>query len=260
MSETAEIVKREVGEKVKLHLNFEKDSTKALEDGTFEAIITTSSLDRHNEQIVTEGVDTDNYMANNPVVLYGHDYFGMPIGKTLSLKKMKNKITAKFQLAVQEYEFAATVASMIKSGYLNAVSIGGVVREWSEDYRTILQMEMVEFSVVSIPANSEAIITGKSLEEATGKSLETISKEYEDFNRGNMLDKLKHMPDDEVSMAIKVLESVVATLKESHQANSSAGDAEPIEVKRIKKVRLMQAAKAVDAEAERVIRVIKLKS
>ncbi len=256
----AEIQKREVGEKVKLHFNFEKNATKALGDGEFEAVVTTSKPDRHNEVIVTEGVDTENYMANNAVVLYGHDYFGLPIGKALSLKKMKNKITAKFKLAVDEYDFAATVAGMIKGGYLNAVSIGGIVKEWSEDYRTILQMEMIEFSVVSIPANGDAIITGKSLEEATGKSIEQISKEYEAFARDSMLDNIKHMPDDEVSSGIKVLKTLISTLEESQQASSSAGEAEPDTVKRIKKIRLTAAAKAVNQESERVIRLIKLKS
>jgi HK97 family phage prohead protease len=262
MSETTDdtqITKREVGERVKLNLNFEPDSAKALGDGQFEAVITTSSMDRHNENIVTDGIETDTYMQN-PVVLYGHDYFGLPIGKTTKLTKMKNKIKVVFQLAVQEYEFASTVAKMIESGYLNAVSIGGKVLEWSEDYKSILKMEMLEYSVVSIPANSEALITARSLEAATGKTLSTIEKEYHEFSHGKMLDKIKHMGDDEVEQSVKVLKTLVATLEESLSAPSSAGDAEPETVRRIKKVRLLEAAKAVNKESERTIRVVKLKA
>lgn len=245
-----DITKREIGERVKLNLHFDKETTKALGDGEFEAIITTSAVDRYNESIATEGIDTDTYMEKNAVVLYGHDYFGLPIGKATKLVKMKNKIKATFKLAVDEFDFAATVASMIKGGYLNAVSIGGIVREWSDDYKTILKMEMVEFSVVSIPANSEAMITARSFEQATGKTLETIEKEYKDFAAGNVLDKFKHMGDDELIDAVKVLENLIARLKESAAPIASE------DVKRVRRI-VMQDAKAVATQSQRVIKTIK---
>jgi hypothetical protein len=80
------VAKREVGEKVNLTLSFDAASTKDLGDGVLEAVITTSSTDRYNEQIVTEGIHTEHYM-NNPVVLYGHDYSGLPSAKPLSLQR-----------------------------------------------------------------------------------------------------------------------------------------------------------------------------
>lgn len=254
----SEQVTRQVGEKVKLNLHFDQEATKALGDGEFEAVITTSSPDRHNENIVTEGVDTSQY-EKNPVVLYGHDYFGLPIGKAISLTKMKNKIKAKFQLAVDEYEFAATVAAMIKSGYLNAVSIGGVVKEWSDDYRTIMKMEMVEFSIVAVPANGEAIITGRSFEEATGKSLDTVQREYQDFAREITLDKTKAMGEDELNQSVKVLENLTATLKEAAASRTTASEDEPEEVRKIRRVTLRDTAKAVATQSHRVVRIIKIK-
>jgi HK97 family phage prohead protease len=253
----SESITRQVGEKVKLNLHFDKGMTKALGEGEFEAIITTSSLDRHNESIVTEGVDTDNY-EKNPVVLYGHDYFGLPIGTTTKLVKMKNKIKATFKLATEEYEFAKTVANLIKAGVLNAVSIGGVVKEWSDDYRTILKMEMVEFSIVAVPANGEAIITGRSFEEATGKTLETVKHEYEQFAEKNMLDKVKGLGDDESNQAIKVLENLLATLKVAATDAATASDETPAEVRRIKRVTVRDAAKAVVTQSHRVVKTIKL--
>lgn len=251
------IIKRKIGERVNVHLGFEPDLTKDLGDGIVEAIVTTSSVDRTNENILTTGIDTTGFMATGGPVLYGHDYQSLPIGKTIKLTEMKNKIKAQFQMAVEEYDFAATVYALIKGGYLNAVSIGGIVREWSEDYRTIMKMDMVEFSVVPVPANDEAIITSRSLEKMTGKSIDTIKTEFEDFNRRVMVDKLKTMGQDDINQAVGVLELLVATLKASITA--SAGDAETPEVKRIKRVRLVNAAKAVNQESERVIRVIKFK-
>lgn len=253
-----DIIKREVGEKVRFNLSVDTAATKDLGDGVLEATITTSNVDRHNESIDTTGIDTSNYM-DNPVVLYGHDYFGFPIGKTIKLTETKNKIKAKFQLAIEEYDFADTAYKLIKGGYLNAVSIGGIVREWSEDFKTIKKMEMIEFSIVSIPANADAIITSRSFEELTGKSLEVVHKEYEEFTKGNILDKVADMPDDEVNQAVDVLEKLTAALKESAKANSLAGENTPREIRRIKHITMRDSAKAVATQSQRVIKTIKLR-
>lgn len=250
--EKPEVTKREVGEKVRLTLSFDNASTKDLGDGTLEAVITTSSTDRYNEQIDTTGIDTSNYM-NNPVVLYGHDYEGLPIGKTLKLTEMKNKIKARFQLAVEEYPFAATVYAMVKGGYINAVSIGGLVKEWSDDYRTILKMDMVEFSVCSVPANPEALITGRSLEQMTGKTMETIKSEFQEFSRSVLLDKVADMPDDEVNDAITVLRNLVARLEETAEQPSK----DEKQIRRVRKYALKDA-KAVAAQSHKVIKTLKL--
>lgn len=244
---------REIGEKIKLNLSFEPTLTKDLGAGVVEAIITTSSIDRYNESIDTQGIDTTQYM-NNPVVLYGHDYSGLPIGKTIKINQMKNKIKAQFQLAVDEFPFAATVYAMIKSGYLNAVSIGGRVKEWSEDYKTILQMEMVEFSVVSVPANPEALITGKSFEDAVGKSWDQVGREFEDFANKIMLDKLKGMPDDDLNDAVKVLKNLTARLEETLEA--SLIDDKPQKVNRRF---VLKDAKRVAEQSQKVIKIVKLR-
>jgi HK97 family phage prohead protease len=248
-----EITKREIGEKIRLTLSFDSASTKDLGDGTLEAVITTNSTDRYNEQIDTSGVDTSSYMSN-PVVLYGHDYEGLPIGKTLKLTEMKNKIKARFQLAVEEYPFAATVYAMVKGGYINAVSIGGLVREWSDDYRTILKMDMVEFSLCAVPANPEALITGRSLEAMTGKSIDTIREEFQNFSKNVLLDKMANMPEDEVNDAITVLKNLVARLEEAVEIPPIQDEKQITRVRRF----ALQDAKAVAAQSHKVIKTLKL--
>jgi len=250
----AEITKRELGEKVKVFLHIEKNATKALADGVIEAVVTTSTVDRTGENIITTGISTDGFMATGGPVLYGHDYSSLPIGKTLKLVEMKNKIKAQFQLAVEEYPFAKTVYDLIKGGYLNSVSIGGIVRQWSEDYRTIEEMDMVEFSVVPVPANEQAIITSRSLEAMTGKTVETIREEFTEFSQKIMLDKFKDMPENEINDAIKVLRNVVDRLEQTSQ------DPKLIDATNIKTVRhfILKDAKAVQAQAQRVIKTIKL--
>lgn len=246
-------VTREVGERVNLTLAFDPTLTKAVGDGTFECVVSTSSTDRHRESIDTQGITIDTYMQN-PVVLYGHDYQGLPIGKTISLKQMKNKLTAKFQLATDIYPFAATVASMIEAGYLSAVSIGGVVKQWSDDYMTIEQMEMVEFSIVPVPANAEALITSRSLEQAAGKGIGDIEREYKDFVSQVIVDKAKTLEHNELQETIKTIERLVTHLKAAadEQEKDHSDDTPKVKLYKLKRV-----AQQINAESNKTIRLIK---
>lgn len=252
-----DIKTRKVGERVTLFRTIDKDTVKAVDEGNgiLEAIVTTSDVDRYNEVIVTDGIDVSNYVEKNPVVLYGHDYYSFPVGKTLKLTQMKNKIKAQFQLAIEEYDFAATLYNLIKGGYINAVSIGGRVLEWSEDYKQILKMEMVEFSIVAIPANPQALITARSFEAVAGKSMTDVRHEAEDMAKKIMLDKLEGMPDDELNDAIKGLEILLARLKETAAAPSLPDDKPQKTIKRF----VLKDAQAVATQSQKVIKIIKLK-
>lgn len=238
---------REVGEHISFSAHFDAEKTKDLGEGMLEATISTNAIDHHGEVINMDGVDTSQYHGT---VLYGHDYEGLPIGKTTNLKKFKNKITARFQLAVKEYPFAQTVYDLIKGGYLTDVSIGGLVAKWSDDYRTIEEMVMKEFSVVPIGANSDAIITAKSL----GKSIDDLRNEYEDYARKVLVDKFKSMPDHEIRDAIKVLRILMARLEDT----ISESDLKDENQKTIKHF-VLKDARAVVEQAQRTVKIIKLK-
>lgn len=257
-TEGTEIIKREVGERVTLFRSIEADSVKAVdeESGILEAVVTTSDVDRYNENIVTEGIEVANYIEKNPVVLYGHDYYSFPVGKALKLTQMKNKIKAKFQLAIAEYDFAATLYQLVKGGYVNAVSIGGRVLEWSDDYKSIVRMEMVEFSLVAIPANPNAMITARSFEQMAGKSMSAVQAEARKMTEQITLDKLKGMPDDEIKDAVRMLKMLTARLEETatqptlpdEKTNGHAG-----------KRYVLKDARRVAEQSQRVIKLIKLK-
>lgn len=237
--------KREVGERVVLHASFEPTKTKDLGEGVLEATITTGAVDHHNETINMDGVDISQYHGT---VLYGHDYEGLPIGKTLSLTKMKSKIKAKFQLAVEEYPFAALVYNMIKGGYITDVSIGGLVKRWSEDFTVIEELVMKEFSVVPIGANPEAMITAVKALDLDPKE---VKREYQEFARSVLLDKVADMGDDELKDAIKVLENLVARLRDTAEKPS------PVDAK-TKKVFVLKDAQAVATQSQKVIKTIKV--
>lgn len=244
-----------VGERVQVAALIDPGKTKDLGEGVVEVVVSTGSVDRHNEKINIDGVDLKAY-KKNPIVLYGHDYESLPIGKALSIKKnAQGQIVAKVQFAIQEYAFAKTVYDLIVGGYLNDVSIGGIVLQWNEDYTEILKMEMIEFSVVNIGANRDAKIVSRSFGE---KSVDEIADEYRDFVSKQIAERAKNMESNELEETINSLEKLVAVLKASHtEARNAQANAD---VKRVKVFTLKKAAQEVDKTAEKVIKLIKLKT
>ena len=49
------------------------------QNGTFDVIISTEDTDRSGEIVKQSGWELKNY-KNNPIVLWGHDYYSLPIG------------------------------------------------------------------------------------------------------------------------------------------------------------------------------------
>lgn len=137
---------------------------KALGKGVFEGIVATSAVDRHGEILEISGLDTDAYMSTNPIVLFGHDYWEAEsvIGKALSLSKTKGgQLLSQFELFIDDNPKAALVGKLIKKGVL-ALSIGFVPTDVEGNRYT--RSEMVEYSVVPVPANAQAAITARSLD------------------------------------------------------------------------------------------------
>jgi len=144
-------------------------------------------------------------------------------------------------------EFANKVYNYILDGFLNAVSIGGMVKEWGSDGMTISELLMKEFSVVSVPANQNALVSNKSLSGEQVTELHALANAY----ARKMLTK----GDNEVTKNIEVLETLVATLKEVAHSEPYAVEADENINRRV----VLRSAQAVDKQVETVIRQIKLK-
>jgi HK97 family phage prohead protease len=138
--------------------------TKADENGvnvyTFRA--TSEAVDRQGEVVTLDGWDLDNYEAN-PVILDSHNYTGIEaiVGRALPPLRMTDKgieadvvfnTTPKGRLAEQ----------LVAEGNLRAVSVGFRSLErarGSEPGSPVkhTRKELLEISVVPVPANSEAL-------------------------------------------------------------------------------------------------------
>lgn len=217
-----------------------------LSEGEIEFIVSTGALDSHGERIDVEGIDFKDY-KKNPVVLWGHDGFNLPIARTTKIWKDGGKLMARAKFYLKD-EFASKVYNYIVDGYLNAVSIGGMVMEWGADGMTISKLLMKEFSVVSVPANPEALATAKSLDGEQQAELRAMAN----FYARKMLQRDGGQTD--ITKSIETLETFVATLKEV--ALSEPHDVEKAEEHKTLTIKLAQT---VDKQAEIVIKTIKLK-
>jgi phage head maturation protease/uncharacterized protein (DUF2267 family) len=143
-------------------------------------VITSNTPDRYNDVVEAQGGDFSHYMRN-PVVFYNHNTHGdmLPIGKCLSFEVVENKIVADVVFD-REDDYAQKIENKIKRGFLNAVSIGFIplagyearpeelgisadsLRPMSNTIGVYTKWEIIEFSVVGIPANTDALLVNNS--------------------------------------------------------------------------------------------------
>jgi len=134
------------------------------DNGTFDVIISTEDTDRSGEIVKQNGWELANY-KNNPIVLWGHDYYSLPIGVcTETYLTEKNGVPALaargFFLSAEINPFAQQVRKLYDLGLSKGegvgctTSVGFIPKEFDENARnTIIKQELLEFSFVPIPAN-----------------------------------------------------------------------------------------------------------
>lgn len=134
--------------------------------------ISTETVDRDGDTLAVAGWDLENY-KKNPVVLWDHDPHQLPIAQCVAIFVENNKLkaTARFPTA-DVYPFADTVYKLLLDGCLNATSVGFQPLEWTQadgsDRQGVMPLDfskqaLLEWSVVSVPANPEALLESKSL-------------------------------------------------------------------------------------------------
>ena len=164
------------------------------DEGTVTAIISTDAVDRDKEVLLPKGADIENFLKN-PVVLWVHNSSAMPIGKALWIKKSRKKITAKVKFA--KTELGQEVFEMFKGGFLNAFSVGFIIKkshqptpdeirkkpELADAWRIFDEWELLEFSVVPVPANQEALATAVKKKELklSDSTLEDMDLDVEEI-------------------------------------------------------------------------------
>ena len=131
------------------------------DNGTFEFIISTEDVDRQGEIVIQSGWDLTHY-KNNPIVLFAHDYYSLPIGCADEVYVDGKKLIAKGRFASAE---ANPIAQQCRKLYdekiLRTTSVGFIPREM--DGNKITKAELLEFSLVPVPANPNALSLAKEM-------------------------------------------------------------------------------------------------
>jgi phage head maturation protease len=139
-------------------------------------LVSDETVDRMGDIIKVKGWDISRY-KQNPVVLWAHDGKSVPpIGKSTNVRRRYGpaRLTADIEFAPKEaFEFADTIYQLAARGFIRATSVGFMPtasEEVDEKKRLKLGMgpygqlytgaELMEISVVAVPANPSALQEG----------------------------------------------------------------------------------------------------
>jgi HK97 family phage prohead protease len=135
----------------------ELNEKQAKENGTFKFIISTEAQDRSGEAIKVNGWELERFQKN-PIVLWSHSYDDLPIGKAISLTKdvENGKLIAEGIFA--SHQKAQDIRRLYEEKILTATSVGFIPKEYDqENNKIITKAELLEFSIVPVPCNPEAL-------------------------------------------------------------------------------------------------------
>jgi HK97 family phage prohead protease len=134
-------------------------------------ILSDETPDRYGDVIAADGWQLDNF-KKNPIALFGHSS-SFPIGTWKGLHVKDGGLRGNLQLApAGTSERIDEIRKLVEAGILRAVSVGFVpIEKQTMDSRAdgmfgpfkYLKQELVETSLVSIPANPNALAVAKSL-------------------------------------------------------------------------------------------------
>lgn len=133
-------------------------------DGEVIGIASTSDPDRDGEIIDQNGWDLTNFLEN-PVILAHHNYHNFPIGKAIEIGVENGKLMFKMVFS-QATEEAKQAYQLVQEGILRTFSVGYIPREYDpKDQNITKKAELLEISLVAVPANPKAVVYAKSLKD-----------------------------------------------------------------------------------------------
>lgn len=180
--------------------------TEKASDGSFTAVASSPKTDRHGEVVDQAGWDLKNF-KKNPVLLWAHDHTQMAIGKATRVWMSEGKLM--FKGVWQEAtDLGKAAKQLVEDGILKTFSVGFLPSEM--DGNTYTKQELLEISLVNVPANPDAMMLAyKSLKDNgfTSKTIKDIGIDT------LVVDKLVSMEKDieELKEQVKVTPTAPAT-------------------------------------------------
>ena len=201
----------------------------------FRATITDQTVDRDKEVILAKGMNIKEFKKNG-IILFNHDK-NMPIGKSIDIKRVGDALVMTGKLALEgTISEADKIWQLIKQGILKSMSIGFMGTEFrmptkedikdfgKEVIRVISKSQLLEVSVVSVPANQNALITAFKDMDIDPKSMLGVSyieEKCEDIQEDYIQEEtIEDQIDEEIKtlnieMKEETREKMVEDIKES---------------------------------------------
>lgn len=136
----------------------------------YKFIVNTEDVNEYGYRVLTDGIDTEQYMRN-PVVLFQHTRFDNEnkgsevIGKCVKLYKEDSKLIAEIEFDTED-EFAKKIEGKVKREYIRMCSMYGDAKETSMEpeyllpgqiFETVTKSKLVEISITDIGGNDGAL-------------------------------------------------------------------------------------------------------
>lgn len=127
-------------------------------------IASDETVDRYDEVIKLDGWELDEYRAN-PVVLDSHNYGSVAsiLGNTSLLEIKDGAMRNRVRFATDN-PLGSIAYKMAKAGFIHSESVGFIPKVWAngigpdQPRRTFTKQNLLEISLVSVPANPGATI------------------------------------------------------------------------------------------------------
>jgi HK97 family phage prohead protease len=134
----------------------------------------TEDLDRDGEIVKASGWKLENY-KKNPVVLANHQHRDLPVAKATKVWVEDKKLM--FDIEFPEADVhpqGDTLYKLYKGGFMNATSVGFIPNMRKAEFGQkegdpniiFKEQELLEISLVSVPANANALMTNKGIKKA----------------------------------------------------------------------------------------------
>ena len=238
-------------------LNPEEDDSPLVIEGE----ASTKDMDRMRDIIDPKAWQADGALKgykNNPIILAYHRH-DKPIGRATEVTPTKNGLNIKAQIS----KAATEVYSLIQEGILKAFSVGFIAKDMDydtdNDIFNIKDVELVEISVVSVPANPYTTFSvSKSFDNP--REFEAFKKSFKDdeqdnpetIEENNLMEKSENTNTPSVdvdSLTSSVAETVMKALEKREAEKEAARkeqEARDIEVKTAAERLLADATKEIE--------------
>ena len=119
--------------------------------------VSDETLNSYDSVVLTSGINIARFQRN-PIMLYMHDRNKGVIGRWENITKEGDKLTAE-AVFDDGTELGAKVRHQVESGFLRSASIGieNCKCETINGVQTIVECDLIEISIVDVPANENAV-------------------------------------------------------------------------------------------------------